>query len=620
MADQIDRLILKTEGEVEVERLKTALEAEEKALRASIAAHGAHAAASRNAAQGVLSYQSQLKAAEAGVRQAGAATGSLTSSFTTLGYVINDADQINVSWQAGIRSLANNIPAATMALQNMAQVGVAGVTAALLSPAGLIIGLTALASLAPVIVAHWGDIEDAFGMGAVETEAEEFERLGKAIAKTADEQERFNTLKREEQTGKALQESEPAVTAAARQAALRATADLPAAALAQALADARNPQGYGPASIPLDTQKEITRQREFVEGQRNSALRGVVHGGDVSGPERVLKELEARGLEEGRTAEFLKAQADIAEAVADPEKFQKLIADLRSKGDETLTKLANQLEAAVAIESPEFKYQEEETAADQKESDRRLAARKQAAEQAVKDAEALTDADQAESDRRLAERKKEREARVKALAGGAFGTSLLRGDPANAEGAQSFLTDLGVGNVTEEVAQKYIDGVRRSIDEEVAARAIKDSTSEAEARARLLEEREERALKPSLDAAKEQGADLVAGAAAKGGADAARISRYLQSQGLDKDTADALAGEADTGARRDRLGQLLEGEKPRSSEVLEGASLADAIQKGIGGADDSGKLTVNELRAMNQKFERLLQQPPGSASVRLRRA
>src|SRR3954468_6053500 len=68
-------------------------QAKEAAFRAAVAAHGAHVAATRAAAQNVLNLQNQLNAATAAQRQAGATSGSLTQSITTLSYSANDAAQ-----------------------------------------------------------------------------------------------------------------------------------------------------------------------------------------------------------------------------------------------------------------------------------------------------------------------------------------------------------------------------------------------------------------------------------------------------------------------------------------------------------------------------------------------
>jgi hypothetical protein len=107
--DQVDRLILEEVGSAEVVRLTAALEAEERAFKAAVAAAQSHAAgtaqndgAVRGAASNIPNLQNQLRAAESNLNKASAASGGLTHTISTLSFAVNDADQFTrLYWKQG---------------------------------------------------------------------------------------------------------------------------------------------------------------------------------------------------------------------------------------------------------------------------------------------------------------------------------------------------------------------------------------------------------------------------------------------------------------------------------------------------------------------------------------
>jgi hypothetical protein len=528
MADQIDNLILRTQGENEVKRLQAALEAEEAALRRAVAAHGVHDAASRAAAAQVLALSNQVRAAEGNLSRMGGGVGGASRNLLTFGRVLDDTQQFQYGVANGLRAVANNL------VEINPKLGIAAVALGVLATQwtkidGLVEGSR--------FEEPWRDLN------GILTE------VGRSMGFVASEAK------------KAVEATKLAVTDLAK------IQDPAAARRGKAVTSVIERFGGGPR----------------VTGMLQEAARA--QGQD---PDAIVRQLnEAQQGDEGALGNV-----------------QALLR--RSGGRAGL--FGNELSGELARTDPN-------------------------AVAAAKEVEEQSKLAQAEAAAANEARRKRIDDTAKTLAAGSLGTAALGGSPIDASRVQEQLATSG-----EDVSLEFAEEIRQAlgtvvegmasdralaegISPESAAGAIRD-----ERLARIKQEAEgqekERAaaLQKRVGAAKEQGADLVAGAAARGGADAARISQYLQAQGLDKDTADALAKDADTGARRDRLGNLLEGEKPRSSEVLEGASIADAIQKGVGGEADHGKQTVTELREIKQMWQRFIQQPAPGVSVRLRRA
>jgi hypothetical protein len=262
MADQIDNLILKTEtSEQNLKRLTAELAKVENSIEAlgSTFQAGAIGFDEFETKLDVLSGRAQtfrgaIASLGTGTAQTVESTGRLNQAFQTLSFTTNDATMFFVSARAGVNAIANNIPGVVNALSTLATAGFGGVLTALSGPAGLILGLTAAAALVPVLTAHWGDLEDAFGLGGTRTEAEEMERLGKATKLSADEAQRLANYKDRERVGKALADARPEAVKKAEEAATKVLGEfaVPGGAsgldrIAGSLAQARNPGG-----VPLD--------------------------------------------------------------------------------------------------------------------------------------------------------------------------------------------------------------------------------------------------------------------------------------------------------------------------------------------------------------------------------
>jgi hypothetical protein len=358
MADEIHRLIVQAVGDEEMMKLQrgldTARAALESAAQVAIARFGpAMAQVDASvvaAAQRVNAWQNSIKALESDLARSGGHVAGLTQSITTYGYVLNDVDQFNVSFSAGIRSISNNIPGLVFATQNLANVGFAGITTALMGPAGIIIGLTALGSLIPFVSNHWASWSQVLGLGRTETEAEAMDKLGKATSKTADETDRLNRYKRVQTTVAALETGESKEESSARRALQEAVPELPGGfeGLREALVSARNPKGLA-GRFTLEDEQKLAAMRL---GQNLPGAPG------LGGPEgeKFIRDFEAQATERARQAERDRATRDIGEGIADPQRRQGFLNELRNTGQ---NESAIALEEAVSKASPEKKKAEE---------------------------------------------------------------------------------------------------------------------------------------------------------------------------------------------------------------------------------------------------------------------
>lgn len=621
MADDIDRMILEDLATAALEKIQREAEETKKELRelnqellAGKVAQNVYAQESVAAATKLQGLNQQLKAAETAQRQAGAASGSLTSTLTTLSYAANDADQFNVSFAAGIRSLSNNIPALVSAGQNLAQVGFKGVITALSGPAGLIFGVTALASLVPLIINHWSDLEDAFGLGGTRTEAEEMERLGKATEKTAEETAKLAKYKREQAEAEKLGKAEAKSVTEARSAATEALAEFPggfegAAQALQREREKRNPRGL----LGRLSDEEIREAYSAIPAGQYAP------GAFEAKREEVRQEL----VKKAREREVEAARGDLAEANLDPTARARLLDELRRTP--ALGGLTEKLEAA----TPEARAKKK--AADEE------------AKQAERDQEDAIAEDEAESKRRLAARKRAQEQRTAELAknlGPTLDREALEGgriDKARVTRAlieSQGLSAADAGRLADPVGKALGDNFRERLRTFAGDKGIPLAQAGpallAEQKAKEAEEEKRRAdkarreieaeFKERVAKAEEQGAGDVAKKAAEAGAGRTQIGEILRRLGLSGDVADFEAEKASTAQRRAELVKGLEGEKARNVEVI-GGDFINKIQAGVGGSQDVAQKSLREQQEATRRLGQLVElaSQPGRGGLVLRR-
>lgn len=557
MADQVDRLILEDLASANLEKIRKALEDEERELRtlnqellAGKVAQNVYGQEAQASAQKILGLKDQLKAAETAQRQTSAASGGLNQSLVQVTYAVNDLDQANVGWLQATRALSNNVPGLVAAGQNLASVGIAGITTALLSPAGLVVGLTAVASLAPLVVNHWSDLEDAFGLGGTKSEADRMAELGRQTKLTADETARLNQYKKEQAQLERLREAEPEAVKQARSAAEAAVGEFPgglrgAAEQLQRAREVRNPGGL---TGRLSDEEVQEAYRKGLTGPSGVAYQGEEFN-------RRKAEIDKKLLARARDREIEAAESDINEATLNPQAKARLLDELRRSPG--LEGLADQLQTGTTAKGAT--KQEEEDFATQK---------------------AALELQAADEKKRLDEAQKDQEI--------------------------WFNLHKAVREVEQADQKQRLEEAKKAYDEDAALQ-------------KAIHEVEEGDRKKKLEEAKDQGADIVAKAGAQAGGNAKQISQLLQMRHLDKATADALAEDAVKGEGRSQLEKLFGGEKSRSSVVLGGgAALSEAIQTSVGAGGEDQKQT-RLLERIEGHFAALRQQPPGQRDFVFRR-
>jgi hypothetical protein len=141
-------------------------------------------------------------------KSAAASAGGMANFGSRMMVVASFADDM----QYGLRAVVNQIPQVTMAF-------------------GMGAGLAGAISIAAVavnqLVNHWDDLVSVFTTRGPETAAEEMQRLAEKTSKTADEQERLNTLKEREQQIEAQRARRPEAEQAAGRAAGGAIQEAP---------------------------------------------------------------------------------------------------------------------------------------------------------------------------------------------------------------------------------------------------------------------------------------------------------------------------------------------------------------------------------------------------------
>jgi hypothetical protein len=623
---EIDQLILKATGEEEVRRLIAALEAEEKALRTAVATHGAHDAATRTAAQNVLNLQNQLRASEANLTRASAASGGLNQAISTLSFTANDATQFFVSFRAGTQAIANNIPGVVSAMQTLRVAGFAGVMSALAGPQGLILGMTTAAALVPIMSAHWGDLQDAFGLGGTKTAAEEMSELGKKTKLTADEQRRLNDEKERE---KALQGAAgpPKAVSEVGSAAGKAIAEfgIPGATgeerLISGLAQARGAARGGTEAIldPQDKEK-IAGQQDFVNRLKKglTADSSDAYRLGIENEERKLATIRSEAIAKANKELVDQATTDVSAALAGqrPGGLKALISEVQGTPGAFPKGLAESLQTATGETSKAKEAKKEKERID-KENER--------------EQEQIIAEDERESERRLKARRTTQDKRVDELAKNLapnLEEAALSGERVDRNRVRSDL--IRTQGLKPEDAEKSADAVLKvlieSFNERIKTRAGEKGITLQEAHADLLNEtltkgaeeglkeaeearrKEEKVRKERVEDAKKSGADILAESAAKSGGNARQIRDLLISRGIDPDAAKTLGDEAFQGEQKSRLQEALTPERPRTSEVLGAEGLASAIQRSVGGPGDTAEKSLRVQERQLEVLNRLYQQ------------
>jgi hypothetical protein len=199
--EELYKIIVKTQGEADVERLSAAIRKEQDAIRLLTAelrlgaiSQAQFDASAKKAAASISQSTQEMKKF-----QRASASGA-TQGLTQLGYTLDDL-------QYGFKGIANNIQPLLSTIPQLAKI----------APVIAIVSTAAFQ-----LYEHWDQLAGLFGQSKVKTQTEEMEELGKKTKKTADETERLARAENLRSTAETLakgktaaeQASDSAVTAA----------------------------------------------------------------------------------------------------------------------------------------------------------------------------------------------------------------------------------------------------------------------------------------------------------------------------------------------------------------------------------------------------------------------
>jgi hypothetical protein len=220
------------------------------------------------------------------------------------------------------------------------------------------------------------------------------------------------------------------------------------------------------------------------------------------------------------------------------------------------------------------------------------------------------------------------EERAKALSQGTIGAELLQEKTPRTADVQAALARSGIEDVSDQQALDIQARAKELVDQQVADRALEKGISPEDARRQLRDERYEKAgaeltqanerrSREAIEKAEErdpllrQKAELAARIGfAQGGAQGARFSviDLLQAQaGVSAFDADPLARQLAGGQLQQAFARQLQGEAPRSSQVIDSSRLNDAIQSGVGGTGDAEERIARDAAQQLQVMQQLLE-------------
>lgn len=568
---EVYKILMQIEGEEKLRAAQAAAAAYEKQiidlnaqLRAGAITATQHGAAVKVSAAGLVDANRQAAEFSRGTRNGGRA-------LLEFSRAAEDA-------QYGIAGVLNNIPGFIQALGGGS-------------------GLTAVVSLLAVgiaqLVKHWGELTGLLGSGHVRTAAEEMEALRKKTSLTADEAERL------------------------------ARAD----ALKGKVKELRGAQTDEQKKTADGVTKAITEveQKNVVAGLLHTNPGAVDGHGDTAAASKELAEAQ-------QLLDRLKAKANTGKGINDQdvEKQRAVVLEAQRKMNEARRKTAEEMIASGAL--PEFfggnldrliGHVEKDPAAfaggDKQKGAKFLQGLRDstpAARKAKEDREAAEAAGDASFDDNIARGKKRKADARKVsddLQAGPLGSLAEDGKLSDAAVRRAMKRDGRSQADIDRLAGTVGDQLRRGGAGRVRDYADERGISPAEARRRMGKERGDKEAKDlGLD-----GPGLIDKHANVREAASAMVAAHLRG-GADLDTATAqtyrsvFLSQGQAAARGSIAGARLEGQrqfeasKPiRASQVIDSASVADAVQAGVGGQRDDVKQSLAELRKQSQSLTRI---------------
>lgn len=539
------------------------------------------AAAAINSAGDATTAAAAKSSAAAG--RAGSAHAAAAGRTRNFGFAFLELSRAAEDAQYGIAGVLNNIPGIVMALGGSA-------------------GLIAAISLASVAIAqlvkHWDAISAAFGSGKVRTAAQEMEELRKKTSLTADEAERLGRADaiagKVKENRAAKTEEEEKTEKGVDRAIAEAGADNVARGLLNVNPKAVDAQGEVPGALAeLKKAEDKLRQLKVTQLGPRDPL-NPINDKDIENQRSVVVDARKKLQDaRGRTAEQMAATGALPQFF--PGNLDHIIKEVEKNpaafagGDaEKGAKLLQGLrDSTPAARKAKEKAEAEEQARDSAFDDNIAAGKRRKA-----DARAIS--------ARLGDGPLGALAEDGTLSDAAVGRAMRRSGSSAADVAR-----LG-GTVG--------DQLRRGGQSRVREYAGERGITEAEARKRMAKERGDKEAKaigvdptglvdPNADL-REIGRGMIAAQLGGGSSpEAAYQSTYrrlLATQG-ERATRGAMGLGTLRGAMEDH-----ELNRPRrTSQVIDSAAVADAVQQGVGGQADQQKVMVSELRKLNQSVTTL---------------
>jgi hypothetical protein len=601
---EIYEILMRVEGEDKVAALTAEIRKQEDALAGLIRQQGAHSAAARAAASDVVNLRDQLASAEkamGGLRGGGgnAALGiqQLANGFEDLQYSVGGA-------------MNNMASAATMF----------GASAALST--GIIfvgIGINQL-------VKHWDDLAGAFGGTAARTASEEMEELGKKTKKTADEQARYNELKKQGQLLDAARGASEEVETGHRavQKTIQELGDFGAEGMDKLREGLMATRGGAPGEGGLDRnapgyealQRQMKLRDQVAEMLKSGAYATSPEAEAMAGQQlAALDKAIKTGRDENRKMSADWAEQVIREAIGNQPKGLEKLRDIVASNQAHFPP-----ETAIRLGEAWKEFEEANAAYSKRRKERERKARAtESTETQYGDQEAAEqDRETAEYRRRKAANRKRAEDVAGQLFAGPLGREALAGT-ADTGDVRAAMEKLGFsGGTIDRRAGQVQEALRRRADDEARKRAAELGTDLGGGRASLAAEADRRASDERLKRAREAAPgidellkDAILGTAQAGGSGAAArdaLARQLEGR-FGAETARGLAGEAYDKAGAEYERGLVEGRKLRTSQLIDSAAVAGSIQQAVGGGQDIPKQQLDKLARIQQVLERMSQRP-----------
>jgi hypothetical protein len=589
--EEIYKMIVKTEGEEKAKALAAAVAVAEKDFKQLLSTLGASDAATRAAAGNLSDLQKQLDKAGTSAKGAG-------QMLTQLGYVADDV-------QYGFKGIANNIQPLLSAIPALA---------------GLAAPISIAAIAAYQLYEHWDQLAGLFGKGKTKTEADEMDELGKATKRTADEEERYQKLK-ERKTHRDAQDK-PADEVSERKKAIDdAVRNGPKEGVDQGLDlhFKKQIQLMAEASPEHADAEEAVKNR----GRGSSEFEKASFNKKADKGQEKLNELYAKARERFRNdlgnddqKANVKKLTDLA--LKNPNDFGpggRKFGEALKEASKTPEEKANEKDADAAKAEADKVNSDDADKEDKKRVEERDEDERQEKEEKKR---------KEDSDSKLVQfqeqgRHKMEEEAAGQLGGGHLGKLAATGKMTDAD-VLGGLRGLGYSDDTAgEIYQGVQDHLDRKGTNEARARAGKDGVGMDEARRRIQgdQDREDRDRAKGLAEAGGDaiGAHLKAGGNLQGGQ--AALFEQLRDKFGDAQ-AKLLVGAATDRGVGQQADEAFQKQHNRPSQVINSAGLADSIQSGIGGDQDNGKQTVEQLKKANENLERMINQA-GNGGPILRR-